>query len=62
MDIYKTVFRTVLDVHDAIYQRTDGRIGHRILGVPTLLLNMTEEARVVDAITAAASDAVNSPP
>ena len=31
----------VLRVHDAIYRATDGRIGHRVLGVPTLMLTTT---------------------
>ena len=31
----------VLRVHDAIYQGTDGRIGHGMIGVPTLLLRTT---------------------
>jgi deazaflavin-dependent oxidoreductase (nitroreductase family) len=31
----------VLRVHDAIYQATDGRIGHSMIGVPTLLLRTT---------------------
>ena len=31
----------VLRVHDAIYQRTDGRVGHRMIGVPTLMLRTT---------------------
>ena len=31
----------VLRVHEGIYRRTDGRIGHRMLGVPTLLLRTT---------------------
>lgn len=31
----------VLRVHDAIYQATDGRLGHRMVGVPTLLLRST---------------------
>lgn len=31
----------VLRVHQAIYERTDGRIGHRTIGVPTLLLRTT---------------------
>ena len=30
-----------LRVHEAIYKRTDGRVGHRMLGVPTLLLRTT---------------------
>jgi deazaflavin-dependent oxidoreductase (nitroreductase family) len=31
----------VLRVHGALYKRTDGRIGHRMIGVPTLLLRTT---------------------
>lgn len=30
-----------LHVHQAIYQVTDGRVGHRLLGVPCLLLRTT---------------------
>lgn len=36
-----TVTGLVLRVHDALYQRTDGRVGHRMIGVPTLLLRTT---------------------
>jgi F420H(2)-dependent quinone reductase len=28
----------ILGVHERIYKATDGRIGHRMIGVPTLLL------------------------
>jgi deazaflavin-dependent oxidoreductase (nitroreductase family) len=31
----------VLKAHDALYKRTDGRIGHRLLGVPSLMLHTT---------------------
>jgi deazaflavin-dependent oxidoreductase (nitroreductase family) len=31
----------VLRLHEQIYRRTDGRAGHRMLGVPTLLLRTT---------------------
>jgi F420H(2)-dependent quinone reductase len=31
----------VLKLHGEIYQRTDGRVGHRMVGVPTLLLRST---------------------
>src|SRR3954467_2316480 len=31
----------VLRVHEQIYTRTDGRLGHRMIGVPTLLLRTT---------------------
>jgi F420H(2)-dependent quinone reductase len=31
----------VLRIHQRIYQGTDGRVGHRMIGVPTLLLRTT---------------------
>jgi F420H(2)-dependent quinone reductase len=31
----------VLRVHERIYKATDGRVGHRLIGVPTLLLRTT---------------------
>ena len=31
----------VLAVHQFLYERSDGRIGHRMLGTPTLLLRTT---------------------
>ena len=31
----------VLRLHEQIYRRTDGRIGHGMIGVPTLLLRTT---------------------
>jgi len=31
----------VLKLHERIYKRTDGRLGHRMIGVPTLLLDTT---------------------
>jgi deazaflavin-dependent oxidoreductase (nitroreductase family) len=31
----------ILAVHQLIYERSNGRIGHRMLGVPTLLLRTT---------------------
>ena len=31
----------VLRVHEAIYKGTDGRLGHNMIGVPTLLLRTT---------------------
>jgi deazaflavin-dependent oxidoreductase (nitroreductase family) len=36
-----SVFSAVLRLHDRIYKATDGRIGHKVLGVPTLLLRTT---------------------
>lgn len=38
MSIFAHAYAGVLRTHQAIYERTDGRIGHRLLGVPTLLL------------------------
>ena len=31
----------VLRLHEQLYKRTDGRLGHRMIGVPTLLLRTT---------------------
>src|ERR1700759_5411561 len=31
----------VLRLHERIYKMTDGRVGHRMIGVPTLLLRST---------------------
>jgi deazaflavin-dependent oxidoreductase (nitroreductase family) len=31
----------VLSVHQLLYERSDGRVGHRMLGTPTLLLRTT---------------------
>jgi F420H(2)-dependent quinone reductase len=31
----------ILKLHEAIYKRTDGLVGHRMIGVPTLLLRTT---------------------
>lgn len=31
----------LLRVHEQLYRRTDGRVGHRMMGVPTLLLRTT---------------------
>ena len=31
----------VLKLHEQIYRRTGGRVGHRMIGVPTLLLDST---------------------
>jgi F420H(2)-dependent quinone reductase len=36
-----SVTETVLRLHQALYERTDGRVGHRTIGVPTLLLRTT---------------------
>jgi deazaflavin-dependent oxidoreductase (nitroreductase family) len=31
----------VLRIHEELYRRSDGRVGHRMIGVPTLLLRTT---------------------
>jgi deazaflavin-dependent oxidoreductase (nitroreductase family) len=36
-----SVLGGVLRVHDRVYKATGGRIGHKVLGVPTLLLRTT---------------------
>jgi F420H(2)-dependent quinone reductase len=36
-----TLVGQVLRVHEAIYKGTDGRLGHNMIGVPTLLLRTT---------------------
>jgi F420H(2)-dependent quinone reductase len=36
-----SLFGYTLRVHEKLYKATDGRIGHRLLGVPTLLLRTT---------------------
>jgi F420H(2)-dependent quinone reductase len=36
-----TLFSQTLRVHQMLYERTGGLIGHRLLGVPTLLLRTT---------------------
>ena len=41
MSIYASVFRTTLRAHAFVYEHTDGLIGHRVLGVPCLMLRTT---------------------
>jgi deazaflavin-dependent oxidoreductase (nitroreductase family) len=41
MSIHASVFHTTLRVHAFIYEHTDGLIGHRLLGVPCLMLRTT---------------------
>jgi len=41
MSIYQSAFGTLLRVHAFIYEQTDGLIGHRVLGVPCLMLRTT---------------------
>ncbi len=36
-----SVMGQVLELHERLYRRTDGRVGHRMIGVPTLLLDTT---------------------
>jgi deazaflavin-dependent oxidoreductase (nitroreductase family) len=36
-----SLFSNVLRVHEKLYKATDGRVGHRLLGVPSLLLRTT---------------------
>ena len=31
----------VLRIHELLYEKSDGRVGHRMIGVPTLLLRTT---------------------
>ena len=41
MSISESIFHTTLKVHAFVYEHTDGRIGHRLLGVPCLMLRTT---------------------
>jgi deazaflavin-dependent oxidoreductase (nitroreductase family) len=36
-----SVSSTFLRLHQAVYERTDGRLGHRLIGVPSLILRTT---------------------
>ena len=36
-----SVTEWVLRIHEKLYKATDGRVGHRMIGVPTLLLRTT---------------------
>jgi deazaflavin-dependent oxidoreductase (nitroreductase family) len=36
-----SIMGQVLKLHAEIYERTDGRVGHRMVGVPTLMLRST---------------------
>ncbi len=38
MSLGGRIYRGALTAHEAIYEATDGRVGPRLLGVPTLLL------------------------
>jgi F420H(2)-dependent quinone reductase len=37
--VEQNLLPTVLRIHDAVYQKTNGWIGHRTLGIPSLLLH-----------------------
>jgi deazaflavin-dependent oxidoreductase (nitroreductase family) len=39
--VRETVAMNLLTVHQWLYERSDGRIGHRLIGVPTALLRTT---------------------
>jgi F420H(2)-dependent quinone reductase len=41
MSVYESVFGVTLQVHAFVYEHTDGLIGHRVLGVPCLMLRTT---------------------
>ena len=41
MSVAETLQGSVLKLHQSLYERSDGRLGHRMLGVPTLLLRTT---------------------
>jgi deazaflavin-dependent oxidoreductase (nitroreductase family) len=41
MGIAGQLYSGVLRLHASLYERTDGRVGHALLGVPTLLLRTT---------------------
>jgi deazaflavin-dependent oxidoreductase (nitroreductase family) len=36
-----SLFSTILRIHEKLYEVSDGRLGHRLLGVPSLLLRTT---------------------
>jgi len=36
-----SLYSRTLQAHAKVYERTDGRLGHRLLGVPTILLRTT---------------------
>jgi deazaflavin-dependent oxidoreductase (nitroreductase family) len=41
MSLYGLIFKTTLRVQEKLYVASDGRIGHKLLGVPSLLLRTT---------------------
>ena len=48
-----------LRLHQAVYERTDGRLGHRLIGVPSLILRTTgrRSGKTRTAVLAYGSDA-----
>ncbi len=41
MSVADAIQGSVLKLHGQLYERSDGRVGHRMIGVPTLLLRST---------------------
>ena len=41
MSLFSRLYHGVLKAHEELYRRSDGRVGHKLLGVPTLLLRTT---------------------
>lgn len=41
MSLAATIQGSFLRLHEFLYERTDGRVGHGMIGVPTLLLRTT---------------------
>jgi deazaflavin-dependent oxidoreductase (nitroreductase family) len=41
MGLTDTIQGSVLKLHQQLYERSDGRVGHKLVGVPTLLLRST---------------------
>ena len=41
MSLAATIQGSFLRLHQSLYERTNGRVGHRMIGVPTLLLRTT---------------------
>ena len=41
MPLATSLMTSFLHLHQALYERTDGRVGHRLIGVPSLILRTT---------------------
>ncbi len=41
MPLAASLMTTFLHLHQSLYERTDGRLGHRLIGVPSLILRST---------------------